>query len=446
MNFFGIGLHHDHINTVNRTNIHGFRYKYGYLLIFACFFLYMSSMAAKGIFAAEQKYIVDLWNLQYSEASMANTFYFVPYGLAQFLLFAIMKKINIFKYLFITVPFAVLATLLIGFSQNIYQIWIYFGLSGYFQAGIYCTCNYALTQNLPSRLCSTANRIMNLGYAVGTVIAYGICAICIGNDLWRLPYFIIGTVFFSSIVIFAVVLKKARRFRKINEILDAKANSVVINNTKSTVDNTPLFLLNSKKKLAIFYVLELSFAFVITALYYGIMNYITSLLVDVHHLPDDVSIFVSILAPLTIAIGPMTMITICDKKKNFVQNGIIASLITLPIPLLLALFYDLNVVFALALSVVYVVMLNSIKAIPLSISTFIMKKQINSAGYSAISNAVASLSAGVAPTVIGKIIDVYGWSVSYYVLFITLAFTIVMAIFVNILIKRSSKKSLVSKN
>ena len=62
-------------------------YKYENFLIFVCAFLYMSSMAAKGIFIAEQKYIVDLWGLEYAEASMANTYYFALYAIVQVLLF-----------------------------------------------------------------------------------------------------------------------------------------------------------------------------------------------------------------------------------------------------------------------------------------------------------------------------------------------------------------------
>ena len=96
--FFNFKLHNQH-NSINLANVDEKRYRYGNLLIFACFFLYASSMAAKGVFAAQIKFIVDLWGLEYATASMANTYYFVTYGLVQVGLFFFMSKINMRKYM-----------------------------------------------------------------------------------------------------------------------------------------------------------------------------------------------------------------------------------------------------------------------------------------------------------------------------------------------------------
>ena len=68
-------------NEKGFSSIEKTRTRIGNLLIYACFFLYATSMAAKGVFTAEFKYLVDLWSLDYAYASMANTFYFVAYAL-----------------------------------------------------------------------------------------------------------------------------------------------------------------------------------------------------------------------------------------------------------------------------------------------------------------------------------------------------------------------------
>ena len=117
-------------NTITRQNVDKERIKMGKMLIFACFFLYMSSMAAKGIFAAEVKYIIDMWRLTQAKAQMANTCYFVAYGIVQVFLSLLMGKINVRKYLIITVPVAALFTALMGVATRIEHIWIYFGVSG----------------------------------------------------------------------------------------------------------------------------------------------------------------------------------------------------------------------------------------------------------------------------------------------------------------------------
>lgn len=64
---------------------------------------------------------------------------------------------------------------------------------------------------------------------------------------------------------------------------------------------------------------------------------------------------------------------------------------------------------------------------------FRMRKVLNAGSYSAITNASASVAAGVAPTVVGFIADLGGWGVSFLSLFIinaVLALSILVAVFV----------------
>ena len=75
----------------------------------------------------------------------------------------------------------------------------------------------------------------------------------------------------------------------------------------------------------------------------------------------------------------------------------------------------------------FVIVTNGIKAVSLSVITFKMRKQINAGAYSALSNAVASLAAGITPTILGGVIDATGWQVAYLVVFgIMVVFTLVM--------------------
>lgn len=443
--FFNFKLHNQH-NSINLANVDKKRYKYGNLLIFACFFLFASSMAAKGVFASQTKFLVDLWGLEYATASMANTYYFVTYGLVQIGLFFFMSKINMRKYMLWTIPFAAITTALIGVATKIQHIWIFFGLSGAFQASIYCGCNLMLTKYLPLKLLSRGNVLMNLGYATGTVVAYLLSALFIGfgGESWRIPYFIIGGIFMASLIFFAVIVYVSRRFAKINGMLDKKLTAVVSaeNTEKSDAmnDDDPLITLKTTRKRIIFYAVDLVMAFLITSLYYCVMNYITSLLVDVHGLSQDVSIYVSVVAPVAIALGPMMVIRSCDHHKDFVRQGVIFGLILLPVPLLLALFYQVNMWLALGLSVIFVIIANGIKSVVLSVMTFKMRKVMNAGAYSAISNAIASISAGVTPTVMGAILDAAGWTAYYYVTFGLTVFVVLATFIIDLVVRRDYKR------
>jgi cyanate permease len=206
-------------------------------------------------------------------------------------------------------------------------------------------------------------------------------------------------------------------------------------------DEDPLITLESKKKTTIFYIVYLIMVFLITSLYYCVMNYITSLLVEVHGLPQDVSIYVSVIAPIAIAFGPMMTITSCDHHKDFIRQGLLFTLIVLPVPVLLALFYKANLLVALVLSVIFVVLANGIKAIGLSVMTFKMRKVMNAGAYSAISNAVASIAAGVTPTIIGKIIDSSGWAAAYWVTFAVCVVIAVALFVIDIIVRKEYRKA-----
>ena len=432
-------FHHNSDNHVTIKNVDEKRRSIGRLLIFACFFIYTSSMAVKGIFVAELEYVRTMWNLEFATMSMTNTFYFVAYGLVQVLLFFIISKINIKHLMIITIPISAVCSCLMGVTTNVYQMWAFFGLTGAFQASVYCGCNYMLTRYLPVKQLTSANRVMNLGYAFGTVISYALCALCITYDLWQIPYFVLSGVLGLAVLIFSIVLIKAQRYEKVNKLLDKKQSTSSNGKVKVKEKEKPLFTLETKKKLIMFYAIDLTMAFLITSLYYCVMNYITSLLVDVHGMDKSVSVYVTIIAPIMVALGPMMTISSCDKDRNFIREAILYSLLLIPIVLLLAFFYDLNVWFALVLSVAFVVIANGVKAIVLSVMTFKMRDMINAGAYSAISNAIASISAGVTPTVIGRIIDASGWRAAYFTTLGVASFIILALVIINLIVKSSNK-------
>lgn len=413
-------------------------YKYENFLIFVCAFLYASSMAAKGIFIAEQKYIVDLWGLKYAEASIANTYYFVLYAFIQVVLFIIISKLDIVKYVLFTVPLAAITTALIGTASKIGDISLFFGISGIFQGGIYCACNYVLTKYLPSELLTKANKIMNAMYAVGTVIAYAICAFFITWDLWRVPYFLIGGIFLFSLVLFGIVVRRFERIKKERKIYTPTKE------VDSLSENEQILLLNGKRSSIVFYFFVILFTVLISALYYSIMNYITALLVDVHGMSQNLSIYVSIIAPIAVTFGPIFTINSCSKTQDFIAVGIRYLLYILPVPLLLLFFYDSHFLVAILLSVFFIVIAQGVKTIVLSVIAFQMRNQINVGAYAAITNAVASVSAGVTPMIIGKIIDVSGWKVSYGVIFILIVVIVVALCLLKIFIRRFKQR--VNKN
>ena len=81
-----------------------------------------------------------------------------------------------------------------------------------------------------------------------------------------------------------------------------------------------------------------------------------------------------------------------------------------------------------------------IKFINLSVVALKVRNQVNAGSYTAITNAVASLSAGVTATIIGRIIDVYGWQTMYTVIFILVIVIVALLIVIDILVRKQYRK------
>ena len=378
------------------------------ILIAACFLLYTSMMASKGVFLAEIAFLMEEFSVDKATASLTNTWYFVAYAGAQVALFFIIKRLDIKKYLLVTVPISAIAVMLMGFSRGITDMYVLFAICGVFQAAVFAGCNATLTSYLPTRYLSRANSIMNFGYAAGTVISYAFCAVCVRMSLWRVPFVVIGGFLLACVIFYFVCAVKCSNLKR-DDVFEAE-------DTVKTVEEAFIKVGNGRKKV-LFYAINLLLIFFITALYYAVMNWISTLLVEIHHLSQDVSIYITILAPALIALGPVMTIRACDKDSDFIRVGAKFLLFALPIPLLLSFLYDANVILAFALSVVFVIVINGVKSIGLSVMAFKLRNEVNTAEYSVISNATASLAGGIAPTVVGSMIDSWGWSASYLVIF-----------------------------
>jgi hypothetical protein len=261
--------------------------------------------------------------------------------------------------------------------------------------------------------------------------------------MWRIPYFIIGGVYLISVIFFIVVSKYALRFAHINQIFNHKYQSEhASGEDNKNIEEESFIILNTKKKTAWFYIIVLALRFLVTALFYSIMSNITVFLTSVHKLPQDIGIYISVLAPVTIAIGPMITINECNKHPNFIAVGIKYMIIVVAITLLMVLFYKVSVILSLLLIIAYVVIVNGVKSIALSIMTVKMKTQINSGAFSAISNAIASIAAGVMPTVFGLILDNFGWTISFSTTLVLAVVILVSLIVVNGVIEKTNKNNI----
>ena len=431
---------------VSLKNIEANRHKVGKIYMLTCALFYILSVAAKGIFAAEIHYIRDIWKLNEMQVELANTLYFITYGLVQIILFIFMEKINIVKYAFVTVPISAVVSIAMGLVSGIKGIWVLFALVGVFQAGMWCGCNYLVTKYVPRKLLPSANKLLASGYAIGTAISFVVSSFFIGLNMWRVPYFILGGMLLVCTAVLIYQTKLISRYIRINKKLDIKQMMLESKENNSndleplTMVEKPIFSLSSKKRKVIFYTAILLVSFLLNGLYYGAMSFVTRVLSDIYALPKDVSGYITTIVPIIIILGPLITINSCEKHKDFIKVAIKYLFIILPLPILLIILYDKSIVLYIALIVVYLILANGIRVILNNVVGFKMKDYINVAAFVALINAFASISASIWPLIIAYIKDNGTWGATYWAIAIMVVVVLLATIVIDLLVRRIYKK------
>lgn len=400
----------------------------------------------EGCFAAETRYLIEIWDLTQAQVQLANTFYFITYGIVQILLFIFMSKIDIKKFTFVTIPISAILFIVMGLANNIQTMWVIFALIGILQASMFCATNYLLTKYLPNKLLPTANTLIASGYAIGTALSYVISAFFVGFNLWRIPYFLVSSLVLISTIWLIYETKIIARFHKLNKKLDSKQMLSNANKKVQTKDlplksnKKPIISFSNKKRIVVFYVVILCLSLIVNGLYYGVMGFVTSVLVDIYSFPQDASIYVLTIVPIIMILGPMITIKSCEKHQDFIKQGVKFLLITLPLPIILTFFYKLNFILFLVLVIVYLILANGIRVIINNVIAFKMKDYINVASFSAITNAFASIAASAWPLIIALIKDNGSWGATYFAVAIMTVVVLVASIIIDRVVNSTYKK------
>ena len=107
------------------------RVKYGKILVWASFFFYVLMMGSKNVFTAEIVTLQGVFGTSKTDTSLAMTYYFITYAIAQVVLSTLMGKLNLRIYLTVTGVLSALVTVLLGVFKDI-SITYVFGDSGNF--------------------------------------------------------------------------------------------------------------------------------------------------------------------------------------------------------------------------------------------------------------------------------------------------------------------------
>lgn len=407
-----------------------YKYKWYNTIIYAAFFMYTMMMASKGIYTAEINEIVRVFQTDKVSAGIATTYYFVFYGGVQLVLALFYHKVNIRNYLFVTISLSSVLTILVAFTTSLGQINLIFALNGVLHAGLWGGCMAVLGKYLPNKQLSRASAIMSYGFAFGNLFAYAGCAICVSFERWDIPFIFFGALFLVSAVVFFVACGKVAK--AIPEI-DVQEEE------KTNYEGKVHIKIDTPKRKFVFYTILLLSEIAVMIAYYAVYNWFADFLITTFKLDTSLSIWISILAPISIIYGTPMLINACD-RHNFIKATGVFTLISLGFIVLLVFFSEVNVLLSVVLLFGFIFTIRSCSACYAFVLPNKMRGQLNAGTYGAFNNGIASFAAGVATPIMQVVINASSWAGGFVFIAICVIVMLGFLVLADYLVKKQNSK------
>jgi MHS family proline/betaine transporter-like MFS transporter len=368
-------------------------------------------MASKNVYTAEIVTLQDVFGKSKADVALAMTYYFIVYAVVQLLLSTFISKINLKVYLTLTAIASSILTMLIALG-NFKLIYVLCACNGALQAGIYSGCMSVISKYLLKKLIPFANAVMSSGSALSGCMSYGASALFVAMGHWELGFIVLGGLFFASAVVFFIAVTLMKKFPP--EVVVEHGHIVVMH------EEEPFVRLNERIDKIKFVALLLLITFTSNCAHYAILNWMPDMLHELFGMPQSYSILITLVAPLVMLAGSFIAIFFCEKTENILKVNIVLNVVSIVFYIPLIFVCGVNIILTLLLLIVFIGSAASARVVFGGIMAMKMRSQINTGGYIASTNAMASIAAGVMPPIAGSLISSHGYSVLFIVIFAVL--------------------------
>ena len=159
------------------------------LFIFSCFFVYFISIAVKVAYSAQMIVMIDFFGSTKTQVSLGLTIYYIIYAATQTVIVPFIKKINVRRYMAVTIMLSSAIYFLALFTNELWQMWAIMAANGILQAGIWGGCIHFLGKYLPDEYSSRVTNVMGAGLPVGMAAAYGVSSFFTAFAGWQYTFF-----------------------------------------------------------------------------------------------------------------------------------------------------------------------------------------------------------------------------------------------------------------
>lgn len=376
-------------------------------LLISAYLLYVVSIAIKLCYSAQMVEIGPHFGVEKSTLSIGLTIYYIVYAVAQLLLTLFVKKLNLKKFIGITVLLSGVSFSLMMFVGEIWQVWLILGLNGIFQVAIWGGCMSIFGKYFPDYLMQTVSNVMSTGMAMGTFLSYGISALFVSILSWQWTFLFFGLLTILTVVYFYISEKRIEK--NVGEIKINTNHNHFTSSNKS--QNKGLFIF-----LLMFFIGV--FSFIVTIVYYALTNWVPNFLKEIHDVPSSYSILITLLLPVGIFFGPFVSNYFCKRFTNYFAVLIPFLVGSVIVMLLMIFLYDYSLILGIVMPVLILFLIRAVMNVLLAFLPLKMRDVIETGKSSLILNALACISAAIIPFITALVMESFGWQAFF--IFITI--------------------------
>ncbi len=370
-----------------------------YLLLAVCYLVYTGSIFAKMIYSASMVAIIEDLGISKTEASLALTCYYLLYFAWQIVAAIFMKRLPLDRIFTFSMIGTAVVSCLLPTASSVTEICILWGVNALFHSAIYGGCLLLISRYMPQRYSGAVSVFLGSGLPAGTALAYALSSLCVNVATWRVTFYVTGGLLFliAAVWFFGISRAQVTLVRQPDPAPRQGANK------------------SSFAEVASLFALLMCLTFLSCTVYYALTNWFPSLLYEVFGVPKEYSILIGVLLPIVSFIGTTGAERADRRHPNSFFLCTVCLLICLPISLLMAFFYSVNMLLSVALSMAVIVLVRGVMTLTTSLVPLHFGKIVNAGSAGALINGIGAIGAALAPLLAAFALS-SGWSAYYLTL------------------------------
>lgn len=398
--------------------------KYSFLLIALCWLVYTCSYIGKLGYNATIIQIENVFKVPHAEAGLVSTFFFFAYGAGQIFNGIFCKKYNLKYVIFGGLILSGLSNVLIGVVPDFRFIKYLWTLNGAALSVLWTGLVRLLSETLDKKYMSKAVVVMGTTVATGTFLVYGLSALFVALNVFKLIFFIAGILLPTIAVIWFIASPYI--VKKVKSVSGASASEAENAQREERASLTERKGMNG---LFLLFVIFAVYAVITNLVKDGLTTWVPIVLNETYRLPDYVSILLTLLLPLCAIFGTYVAVMMHKKIKNFV---LICAIMFAVSSALIGIVIAMLTMDAVVVTIVSFALISCLMAGVNNVVTSMMplywKDKVNSGMVSGVLNGFCYLGSMISSYGLGFIADFSGWTAVFWLIFALCALAVVIGV------------------